>query len=110
IPFMCASTAALLLLTQSSGRTSALTAGLMATVAFFTRGYAITFLPAGLVFYYQRRQWPISKRLKIFACFALPLIVGAAGWYGYARYVLLNERLDSITANYGFGSGIVLSV
>jgi hypothetical protein len=106
MPFMCATTAALLLMMRSKGEAGGLGAGLAATAAFFTRGYAITLLPAGLVFYLQRRGWLISKRVKVFACFALPFIAGMAIWYGYARYTWLHERLDGLTAHYGIDGGL----
>jgi hypothetical protein len=109
IPFMCASTATLMLMTRASGEADGAMAGVVAALAFLTRGYAITLLPASF-FSVQRREWPITKRARIFAAFALPLIAGVVAWYLFTRYVRLNTRVDGVTAHYGSGGGVALSV
>src|SRR5258705_13989775 len=106
---MFGTTAALLRLTTWRSTARAAGTGLAATVAFFTRGYAIAFLPAGCIALALKRDWPIVKRITFLACVALPVMSGVVGWSAYTRHVLLHERLDSLTTRYGSAAGLGLN-
>ncbi len=101
IPFMLASTAALLLLLRTTTWQGACLAGLVGAVAFFTRGYGIVLLPTGVLVFLMQRNWPVRKRLLALGCFALPLVVSFVFWSWYTRHVIASQPLDAITSSFG---------
>ena len=109
IPFMCATTATLMLLTRSTGPVGGLSAGVTAALAFLTRGYAVTLLPASFIYYGDKREWPLARRFWTFAAFTLPLVASVAAWSAFTNYVRLYTRIDGVTAHYGSDGAIVQS-
>lgn len=106
VPYMTAVAAALLGLSRAESAGTAFLAGLLAVLAFFTRGYAVIFLPAGLL-YFMLRPWPLRQRILACAAYALPLLVAILAWKGYTSHVLASQPLDWITTRFGNGSGIL---
>jgi 4-amino-4-deoxy-L-arabinose transferase-like glycosyltransferase len=106
VPYIAAVAAALLALSRAETGRMAFLAGLVAVLAFFTRGYAVIFLPAGLL-YFLLRPWPWRQRLIAGLAFTLPLLVAVLAWKGYTGHVLASQPLDWITARFGNGTGIL---
>lgn len=106
VPYILAITATLLALSQAEKPHTAFLAGLLAVVAFFTRGYAVIFLPAGLI-YFLLRPWPLKQRLIVFTAYATPLIIAVLAWKGYTGHVIANQPLDWITTQFGNGASIM---
>ena len=106
VPYILAITATLLALSHAEKPHTAFLAGLLAVAAFFTRGYAVIFLPAGLI-YFMLRPWPLKQRLIVCTAYAAPLLIAILVWKGYTEHVIANQPLDWITARYGNGSGMV---
>lgn len=106
MPYLAAVAAALLGLSHArDGRTSFL-AGLLAVLAFFTRGYAVIFLLAGPL-YLMLRPWPIRNRLIASLTYVLPLIIAVLVWKGYTGQVIANLPLDWISQRFGNGAGLL---
>ena len=106
VPYIAAVTAALLGLSRAEDGRTAFLAGLLAVLAFFTRGYAVIFLPAGLL-YFLLRPWPIRQRLIACLAYILPLLVAVLAWKGYTAHVLASQPLDWITTRFGSGAGML---
>lgn len=106
VPYMAAVAAALLALSRAENGRMAFLAGLVAVLAFFTRGYAVIFLPAGLL-YFLLRPWPLRQRMTVGLAYALPIVVAVLAWKGYTSHVLASQPLDWITAKFGNGTGIL---
>jgi len=64
VPFMFVTTLTLFVLARSEGLPGAATPGIAASVAFLTRGYAIVFLPAGVLHFLlgnsQEQKYPFN--------------------------------------------------
>lgn len=105
-PYIAIVAAALLALARADSPRLAFLAGLVAVLAFFTRGYAVIFLPAGLLFFLLR-PWSWRQRLLTFAAYALPLVIAVLAWKGYTGQVLASQPLDWITARFGNGAGLL---
>lgn len=106
VPYIATVTVALLGLSHAENGRAAFLAGLLAVLAFFTRGYAVIFLPAGLL-YFLLRPWPLRQRLGACLAYALPLVVAILAWKGYTGHVLASQPLDWITTRFGDGTGIL---
>ena len=106
-PFMALSLLALALITNIKSRTDALLAGAVAIVAFYTRGYAIALIPAGvaqLLFSTMNRDVLPKERFVRCTLFCLPIFAGVLGWYLYTTFVFENFPLDSISRRFGTGA------
>ena len=90
------------------GRTAFL-AGLVAVLAFFTRGYAVIFLLAGPL-YFMLRPWPMRRRLVACLAYALPLVVAVLIWKGYTSQVISSLPLDWVSERFGNGAGLLQSL
>jgi len=62
-------------------------------LTFFTRGYAVIFLPAGLL-YFLLHPWPWRQRLIADLTYALPLLVAILAWKAYTSHVIATYPLD----------------
>lgn len=82
-------------------------AGLLATLAFLTRGYAITLLPAGVLFLISQRDMAWRQRLLGAAAFALPLVLGVLAWKLYVDNTATQYPLDYISERFGTGAGLL---
>lgn len=105
VPYMVAVAAALWGLSRAEDGRMAFLAGLLAVLAFFTRGYAAIFLPVGLL-YFALRPWPWRQRLVAAALYALPIFVAILAWKGYTAHILATQPLDWISTRFGNGSQI----
>jgi hypothetical protein len=106
IPFMLFCTATLLALQKSESRSAAMVAGLFASLAFFTRGYAILFLPTCVICFASQRKRPVTQRVQLILAFSMPLLISAAIWWLYTRNVITNQKLDWITATFSNGTNL----
>lgn len=106
VPYIAAVAAALLGLSRAVDGRTAFLAGLLAVLAFFVRGYAVIFLPAGLL-YFLLRPWPRRRRLIACLAYAMPLLVAILAWKGYTGQVVAGGPLDWITARFGNGTGML---
>lgn len=106
MPYLAAVTATLLGLSRAENGRTAFLAGLLAVLAFFTRGYAVIFLPAGLL-YFLLRPWPLQQRLIACLTYALPLIIAILVWKGYTDHVIASQPLDWISGRFGNGAGLM---
>lgn len=106
IPFMLACTATILALEKTQGAFGALGASLLAIIAFYTRGYAITFLPAATLFFLLKSTWSWKKRFTVIVCFALPFSIGIVAWSIYTTHIIEFYTLDDMTKTYGNSAGI----
>ncbi len=102
VPYIAAVAAALLGLSRAENGRMAFLAGLLAVLAFFTRGYAAIFLFAGPL-YFLLRPWPVRQRLAACLAYAAPLLVAILAWKGYTGHVLASQPLDWITTRFGSG-------
>ncbi len=109
IPYMFLITSALISIKKTDTVAGAVVAGLIGVLAFFTRGYAVTLIFAGLVFFLAKREWALSKRLVISSLFVAPLIIAVVAWASYTNSVLEGGNLDHVTARYGNGTGLIES-
>lgn len=82
-------------------------AGILATLAFLTRGYAITLLPAGVLFLVSRRDIEWRRRLLGATAFALPLLFGILAWKLYVDNTAAQYPLDYISERFGTGAGLL---
>ena len=106
MPYLAAVTAALLGLSRALDARTAFVAGLLAALAFFTRGYAVIFLPAGLV-YFLLRPWPWRQRLMAGLVYAAPLLLAVLAWKAYTGQVIASQPLDWISIRFGNGTGVL---
>jgi hypothetical protein len=106
VPYIAAVAAALLGLSRAQDGRTAFLASLLAALAFFTRGYAVIFLPAGLL-YFMLRPWPLRQRLIACLAYAAPLLVAVLAWKGYTGHVIATQPLDLLTAKFGNGTGLL---
>jgi hypothetical protein len=109
MPYIAAVSAALLGLSRARDGRGAFLAGLLAVLAFFTRGYAVIFLLAGPL-YFILRPWPMRQRLIACLAYILPLIVAVLAWKGYTGQVIANLPLDWISERFGNGTGLLQSL
>lgn len=98
--------AALLGLAAARDGRGAFIAGLLAVLAFFTHGYAVIFLPAGLL-YFLLRPWPMRQRLIAGLAYAVPLLIAVIVWKGYTSHILASQPLDWITTRFGNGAQVL---
>lgn len=103
IPYMLTVTLTLIAIGRSRTILGAFGAGFVALVSFLTRGYSITFLPAGVLFYLLLTAWPMRQRWFAASAFAIPFILGVLVWTMYTSHTIAHESLDSITNRYGNG-------
>jgi len=101
VPFMFVSTAALWFMLRTNCWKTASLAGVVAAIAFFTRGYGIVLLPTGFLAYALHRNWTAKKKLQIVGCFSMPLVASFVLWSWYTRHVIATKPLDGITTHYG---------
>lgn len=106
VPYIAVVAAALFGLSRAEDGRTAFLAGLLAVLAFFTRGYAVIFLPAGLL-YFMLRPWPMRQRLIAGLAYAVPLLVAVLAWKGYTGHIVASQPLDWITTRFGNGTGIL---
>jgi hypothetical protein len=106
VPYIAAVAAALLGLSRAEGGRTAFLAGLLAVMAFFTRGYAVIFLPAGLL-YFLLRPWPMRRRLVACMAYGVPMVIAILAWKGYTGHILATQPLDWITTRFGNGAGVL---
>ena len=106
MPYLAAVTAALLGLSRALDARTAFMAGLLAALAFFTRGYAVIFLPAGLL-YFLLRPWPWRQRLIACLAYAAPLLLAVLAWKAYTSQVIATQPLDWISLRFGNGTGVL---
>lgn len=105
-PYILVVAAALWGLARAEDGRAAFLAGLLAVLAFFTRGYAAIFLPAGLLFFLLR-PWPWRRRFIACAAFAAPLVAAILAWKGYTGHIIASQPLDWISTRFGNGAGML---
>lgn len=76
-------------------------------MAFYTRGYVVIFLPAGLLYYFFQFSWSIRKRITVAVGFVVPIFIGIVGWWLFTTDVILQLKLDWIMDHFGNGGGLV---
>lgn len=108
IPFMFFCTATLIAAQRASTNYGTLCAGTLAAVAFLTRGYAVTFVPAAIVFYCFRTDRAVRHRFTTAVCFVTPILLAMLFWIAYTRSVQSSEHTDWLTARFGNGDHILL--
>ena len=110
IPFMLACTATIITLERTQSTFGAFVSGLLAIIAFYTRGYAITFLPAAILFFLLKSTWSWKKRSAAIFCFTAVFLIGAASWFIYTSHIIEFYTIDGMTKTYGNSAGIVSSM
>ncbi len=106
VPYMAAVAAALLGLSRAENCRTAFLAGLLAVLAFFTRGYAVIFLPAGLL-YFLLRPWSMRQKIVAGMAYGVPMVIAILAWKGYTSHILATQPLDWITTRFGNGAGVL---
>lgn len=106
MPYLAAVVATLLALSRAQDSRTAFLAGLLAVLAFLTRGYAVIFLLAGPL-YFMLRPWPMRQRLFASLAFVLPLLVSVIAWKGYTGHVIASLPLDVISQRFGSGADLL---
>lgn len=107
VPFMLASTATLLAAQRAFTLRGVFLAGVLAVIAFFTRGYAAVFVPAGIIYFLSRREGTLRHRIWVAVLFVGPLVAAIVLWGIYTRSIVASGHLDYITSHFGNGSGII---
>lgn len=107
VPYLAAVAASLWAIQRARTWPGALGAGLVAALAFLTRGYAVTLLPAALLYYLGRGGMPWGRRMASALAFALPLVLAIGAWKAYTDFVAGHFPLDYITQRFGTGGGLL---
>ncbi len=110
IPYLLLVVSTLLAVQHAQLPLSALVAGLISTLAFFTRGYAVTLIPGGIIFFALQSVKPWRVRLMLMTCFCLPMIAGVIGWKLYTSHIISYYPLDDITRVYGSGGNLLTGI
>ena len=106
-PYMLAVALTLLLLDRSRTERGFFVAGVVAAAAFLIRGYAVIFLPVGVLFILLRLNGTFAERMKYALFFAIPLLVAVLAWMGYTHIAIASGQIDGFTARYGNGANIL---
>lgn len=102
IPFMFANVVTLLYFSRVCSCRTALIAGVLASVAFMIRGYAIVFLPAGILYLLMQTEHGLKKRIGLVLSFAVPLFATVVLWKIFTDSVINAEvPLDYVTSRFG---------
>lgn len=103
VPFLLLCTGTLLVMSATTTLRGAFLSGCLATVAFFTRGYAVAFVPAALVYYVYRHRsnTTLGARVLAFTSFALPLVAGVVSWKLWTDHTISVGPVDQITTEFG---------
>jgi len=101
VPFFILVMAVLLALRGARTVAHAFLAGLLAAVAFLTRGYAALFMPVALVWFAVQRKVRWGQRAWRFVAFALPLGMAVLGWKHYTNAVIASQQIDFVTGMWG---------
>lgn len=109
IPFMLTCTLTLLALKRATSPAAASVAGGIAAVTFLTRGYGISFLPAGILYFLIRPE-RLPMRLRMAVSFSVPLLLAIIGWNFFAAWHTTGVPLDFVTARFGEGASSMLSL
>ncbi|WPL17706.1 hypothetical protein Thiowin_02745 [Thiorhodovibrio winogradskyi] len=110
LAYLCLIAATLMLLSKTRHWRMALLAGAVASMAFFTRGYAVTFVPAAILYFALQREISLRERLLSALAFAVPLVLSIIFWKFYTGYIVANYPVDAITSHFGTGSGMLGSL
>lgn len=103
IPYLFVVIAVLTAMKRTEGVLTAFGAGLLGLLAFMMRGYAVTLLPAAIV-YYALRPWGVRMRVLSIIMFVAPMILGIVFWKYYTASVVAHYPLDLISSRYGTGA------
>lgn len=106
VPYMLLVVATLLAIQKSRTVGAALGAGLLGTLAFYMRGYAVTLIPAA-IFFYALQPWQARQRISMALAFLFPMVTGVIAWKLYTSHVAATFPLDYITLRFGTGSGLL---
>lgn len=109
VPYLLLVVATLLAIQKSKSVGAALGAGALGMLAFYTRGYAVTLIPAA-IFFYALQSWQVRQRISMALAFLFPMVAGVIAWKLYTSHVAAVFPLDYITSNFGTGSGILSNV
>ena len=109
VPYMLMVAVTLLSLELVQRWPGAALAGLLGSLAFLTRGYAVTLLPAGAVYLLATRSGSLRERSKLCLSFALPMVIAMALWAIYSNSILLSGEADGFGKLYGNGTNILAS-
>jgi hypothetical protein len=106
IPFMVLLVGALLLLNSARSPGMAFLSGILAGIAFLTRGYALTLLPTAAIYFALQPSRSVSGRLFLICAFAVPMLTATLGWWAYTEWAIASGDIDGFTQ--GFGSSTQL--
>lgn len=101
MPFLVIVAATLIVLGYTRYPATAFFAGVLGAVAFLTRGYGITLLPTGIIFFLLIADYPIDRRVRNSVVFALPMLLAMLGWIAYSEWALSTGNVDGFTRSFG---------
>ncbi len=110
VVYLAAVVTTLIALQRADSKRAALLASLLASLAFYIRGYAVTLLPAAILYFSFQRTWPARRRIAMIIVFSLPMLLSITAWWTYTSWIIAHYPLDWITAQFGNGTGMLQSL